>query len=81
MVLKQGARQVALGLFLGVGAALALATVGGTAIANTLFNVSARDPLTYGAVVVLISVVALIAVLVPGQRAARVDPTVALRTE
>jgi predicted permease len=81
MVLKQGARQVALGLILGVGAALALATLGGTAIANTLFNVSARDPITYGAVVVLISVVALIAVLVPGQRAARVDPTVALRTE
>lgn len=81
MVLKQGARQVALGLILGLGLALALATLGGTAIANTLFDVSPRDPLTYAAVVVLIAVVALVAVLVPGQRAARVDPMIALRTE
>ncbi len=81
MVLKQGARQVALGLILGIGLALALATFGGTAISNTLFNVSARDPLTYAAVVALIAVVSLAAVFVPGQRAARVDAMVALRTE
>ena len=81
MVLTQGARQVGLGLFLGLGLALALATIGGTAIANTLFNVSARDPLTYGAVAALIIVVSLLAVLVPGQRAARVDPVIALRAE
>jgi putative ABC transport system permease protein len=81
MVLNQGARQVGLGLFLGVGVALALATAGGTAIANTLFNVSAHDPLTYVAVVVMIVAVSLVAVLVPGRRAARVDPMVALRTE
>jgi putative ABC transport system permease protein len=81
MVVKQGARQVALGLFLGLALALALATIGGTAIANTLFNVSARDPLTYVAVVVLIVIVSLVAVLVPGQRAARVDPMIALRVE
>jgi predicted permease len=81
MVLTQGARQVALGLFLGLGLALALATAGGTAIANILFNVSARDPFTYVAVATLIAVVSLIAVLVPGQRAARVDPVIALRAE
>ena len=81
MVLRQGARQVGLGLVLGLGLALALGTVGGTAIANTLFNVSARDPITYAAVGVLIAVVSLAAILVPGQRAARVDPVVALRTE
>jgi putative ABC transport system permease protein len=81
MVLTQGARQVGLGLFLGVGLALALATVGGTAIANTLFNISARDPVTYVAVVLLIVIVSLVAVLVPGRRAARVDPLTALRVE
>ena len=81
MVLTQGARQVALGLVLGLGLALALATAGGSAIANTLFNVSARDPLTYGAVAALILVVSLVAILVPGQRAARVDPVIALRVE
>jgi putative ABC transport system permease protein len=81
MVLRQGARQVGLGLVLGLGLALALATAGGSAIANTLFNVSARDPITYIAVAILIVVVALLAVLVPGQRAARVDPVIALRAE
>jgi ABC-type antimicrobial peptide transport system permease subunit len=81
MVLAQGARQVGLGLVLGLGLALALATAGGTAIANTLFNVSARDPLTYAAVTILIVVVSLVATLVPGRRAARVDPVIALRAE
>jgi len=81
MVLTQGARQVALGLLLGVGLALTLATVGGSAIATTLFDVSARDPVTYAAVAAVIVLVSLVAVLVPGQRAARVDPVVALRIE
>ena len=81
MVLKQAARQVGLGLFLGLALALALATAGSTAIGNILFNVSARDPLTYLAVVMVIVVVSLVAVLVPGQRAARVDPLIALRAD
>jgi ABC-type antimicrobial peptide transport system permease subunit len=81
LVLKQGAWQVGLGVALGLALTLALATVGGTAISSTLFNVNARDPLTYIAVVALITVVSLVAILVPGQRAARVDPMVALRTE
>jgi predicted permease len=81
MVVGQGMRQLALGLTLGLGLSFALATVGGDAISNTLFNVSARDPLTYGAVFLLITLVSLIAVLVPGRRATRVDPIVALRAE
>lgn len=81
MVLKQGSRQVGLGLFLGLGLAFVLATLGGAAIANTLFNVSARDPFTYAAVFVLVTLVSLLAVLVPGRRASRVDPLIALRAE
>jgi putative ABC transport system permease protein len=81
MVLKQGSRQIALGLALGLGLALAIATVGRDAIANTLFNVSAHDPLIYAAVFALVSVVSLIAVLVPARRATRVDPIIALRAE
>ena len=81
MVLKQGARQVALGLTLGLALAFALATAGGPAISNTLFGVSARDPLTYITVLVMVSIVSLVAVVVPGQRAARVDPMIALRNE
>jgi ABC-type antimicrobial peptide transport system permease subunit len=81
MVLRQGAMQLALGLFLGLGFALALATVAGAGIQNILFGVSARDPLIYGIVVALVSVVSLIATLVPARRATRVDPMIALRAE
>ena len=79
MVLKQGASQVALGLVLGLTLAFVVATIGGTAIANTLYDVSARDPFTYTAVVALITIVSLLALLVPGRRALRVEPIIALR--
>ena len=81
MVLRQGAMQLALGLFLGLGIALTLATVAGSGIQNILFGVSARDPLTYSVVVGLITVVSLVATLVPARRATRVDPMIALRAE
>lgn len=81
MVLKQGVMQIAAGLLLGLGFALAVAAVAGNAIQNTLFGVSARDPLTYGAVVGLVTIVSLVATLVPARRATRVDPMIALRAE
>jgi ABC-type antimicrobial peptide transport system permease subunit len=68
MVLKQGAVQLAIGLLLGLGIAVALATAAGAGIQNILFGVSARDPLTYGAVAALITAVSLIAMLVPARR-------------
>jgi putative ABC transport system permease protein len=81
IVLRQGALQLAVGLLLGVGAALGLGTLAGAGIQNILFGVTARDPLTYAVVVSLITVVSLIATVVPAHRATRVDPLVALRAE
>jgi predicted permease len=81
MVLKQGAAQIGLGLALGLGFALVVAAAAGNAIQNTLFGVSAKDPLTYGAVIALVTTVSLVATLVPARRATRVDPMVALRAE
>jgi putative ABC transport system permease protein len=81
MVLRQGVVQIALGLMLGLGFALAIATVAGGGIQNTLFGVSARDPLTYSAVAGLVAIVSLVATLVPARRATRVDPMIALRAE
>ena len=81
MVVKQGLTQLALGLLLGVGLALTLATVAGSGIQNVLFGVSARDPLTYAVVIGVITVVSLAATLVPARRATRVDPMIALRAE
>ena len=81
MVLRQGSTQVVLGVVIGLGLALGLATVGRDAIANILFGVSARDPWTFAVVVALIAVVSLVATLVPARRATRVDPMIALRSE
>ena len=81
MVLKQGVGQVGIGLLLGLGFALAIATVAAAGIQNTLFGVSARDPLTYGSVTLLVTAVSLVATLVPARRATRVDPMIALRAE
>jgi ABC-type lipoprotein release transport system permease subunit len=46
-----------------------------------LFGVSAFDPPTYVTVFALVTVISLVAVLVPAQRATRVRPMVALRAE
>ncbi|MGB2717243.1 MAG: ABC transporter permease [Vicinamibacterales bacterium] len=81
MVLRQGVLQLFVGLCLGLGLALTLATIGGAGIQNVLFGVSARDPFTYSVVTILIAVVSLIATLVPAHRATQVDPMIALRAE
>jgi ABC-type antimicrobial peptide transport system permease subunit len=77
LVLGQGMRLVAVGVVLGVVAALAFSRV----LEGLLYGVAPNDPLTIVAVVVLLSAVALLANLLPARRAARVDPVVALRHE
>jgi ABC-type antimicrobial peptide transport system permease subunit len=81
MVLKQGAVQVALGLTVGLGLAFAIASAGAQAIGNTLFGVTARDPFTFFVVVALVTIVSLVAIVVPARRATNVDPMIALRAE
>jgi putative ABC transport system permease protein len=48
---------------------------------SLLFAVGAKDPLTFAAVAVLLSLIALLACYIPARRAARVDPLIALRHE
>jgi len=81
MVLQQGVLQIVLGLVLWLATTLAIAAVVGNGVQNTLFGVSARDPLTYGAVVSLVTIVSLVATFVPARRATRVDPLTALRAD
>src|SRR5262249_4014302 len=81
MVLRQGSKQLGLGLLFGFAVALAIAAIGGGAIGNILFGVGARDPFSYGVVVALVTIVSLFATLVPARRATRVDPMTALRAE
>jgi putative ABC transport system permease protein len=77
LVLRQGLGVSVLGIAAGVAGALALARV----TQSLLFGVSPTDPVTYVAVGVVILFVALIACMVPAQRAMRVDPLVAIRNE
>jgi ABC-type antimicrobial peptide transport system permease subunit len=68
-------------VFGGVIAGLVLSVVAAKAIEALLFDVSARDPITIVAVIVLLAVTALTASSIPALRAASVDPLVALRDE
>jgi putative ABC transport system permease protein len=67
----------AVGLALGIAASLAVTRL----IRTLLFEVRERDPRTLAAVSALLAAVALSACLIPGRRAARVDPASALRNE
>lgn len=81
MVLKQGSRQVALGLALGMSLALLITTAAGEGIGTMLFGVDPNDPLTYLTVLALVTAVSLFAVFMPARRATRVQPVIALRAD
>jgi predicted permease len=77
LVLRQGLTLAALGVALGlVGAAAAT-----RGLESLLYGVTSLDPLTYGGVILVLAAVAGAACWLPAARAARVDPTVALRAE
>jgi len=77
MVLGDGMKITLIGVLLGIAAAAGLTRL----MASLLFGVSARDPLTFVSVAVLLTIVALAASYIPARRAMRVDPMVALRYE
>jgi len=77
LVLRQGIVVAAFGVVVGAGIALALARF----IEGLLFRVPVHDPATFAVVAVAVLVVATAACVVPAWRAARVDPTTALRAE
>ena len=77
MVFAQGIKLTGAGVLIGFGGALAL-----TRLMKTLvFDVSASDPLTLIAVALLLTIVAVLASLIPALRAIKVDPMIALRCD
>jgi putative ABC transport system permease protein len=71
------------GRLVGVGVVIGLAVAWGAtrALRSLLYGVQPTDPATFAAVPACLTAVALLAVLVPARRAARIDPTVAMRAE
>lgn len=77
LVLRQGMRLIAIGLLIGLFAALAA----GRLFGNQLPGISPNDPLTLVGVTLLLGLIALLACWIPARRATKVDPMIALRCE
>jgi predicted permease len=77
LIIGGGLELAALGIFIGVPAAIALTRL----LGGLLSGVATTDPLTYGAVIALLTLSALLASYLPARRATRVDPIAALRGE
>ena len=77
LVTSQGIRWTATGVAVGLGACLAVARL----LSGLLYGVSALDPITFVAVPLFLLATSYLACLVPGRRASRIDPLIALREE
>ncbi|HXN21934.1 MAG TPA: ABC transporter permease [Candidatus Dormibacteraeota bacterium] len=77
LVVEKGLRLTATGIAIGLAGAAVLMHF----ISNLLYGVKATDPITFIAVTIFLSLVALAACYIPARRAARVDPMIALRYE
>jgi predicted permease len=77
LVMAGGLRMVVIGLGIGLAGAAAASRL----IRALLFDVPLLDPLTYGAVIVLFTLVGALACLIPSLKASRIDPLLALRAD
>jgi ABC-type antimicrobial peptide transport system permease subunit len=76
-IVRDSALPIAIGVTIGVGGAMLTTRT----IESFLFQTTRNDPMTLGAVAVVLAVTGAIAAVVPAMRAARVDPATSLRTE
>jgi putative ABC transport system permease protein len=77
MVVGNAMILAVVGIGLGAAGAFALTQL----MTKLLFNVAPQDPATFTSVAVLLAAVAALASYIPGRRATRVDPVVALRAD
>jgi putative ABC transport system permease protein len=77
LMMRQGIKPAVIGLAVGLAAAIGLTRL----MKSLLFGVSPTDPLTFGALALVLLIVSLLACYVPARRATKVDPMIALRYE
>jgi len=77
LIVIEGMRPTLIGVVIGLAGALAL----GRVLANLIYGVKPTDPITFGAVSVLLAGVGLFASIIPAYRATRVEPMKTLRDE
>jgi ABC-type antimicrobial peptide transport system permease subunit len=77
LIANDGLRMLLVGLAVGLGTALAVSRT----LKTLLFQISVYDPVTYIVVPLLLSLVALVAILIPARAGTRVEPAVTLRAE
>ena len=77
LVMREVVVLLAIGLALGVPAALAL----GRYVSTQLYGIEPNDPMIAGSTIVLLSIVSAAAGMIPAYRASRIDPILALRYE
>jgi ABC-type antimicrobial peptide transport system permease subunit len=76
-IVAQTLTLAAAGMAIGVAASWLLSR----ALEGQLYGVTAADPVTFAAMLVVLTVVAVLAGYLPARRASRIDPLVALRAE
>jgi putative ABC transport system permease protein len=76
LVIREGVAWTVVGLFLGIAGSIALSRY----LQGVLFGITPADPTTVTVVSAMFLVVAILAMVIPARRIARVDPLVALRT-
>jgi putative ABC transport system permease protein len=77
LVVKSSMKIVLIGVVLGLAGAYILTRV----MSNLIFGISVTDPSTFISMSLLLIIIALLASYIPGRRATKVDPIIALRSE
>jgi putative ABC transport system permease protein len=77
LIVIEGMQPTLIGVAIGLGGALAL----GRVLANLIYGVKPTDPITFGAVSLVLATVGLFASIIPAYRAIRVEPMKTLRDE